>query len=308
MPSNVYTDGSFFIHWWKMIRKNTEQQENGRKYVLLICDECGKEHKRRLDSVEHSRKRRGKNVDVCLQCSSLPQYKNSCFGSRCHNWRGGRYTHAQGYEMLLTYPQKVGAARYEFVHVLNMQEKLGRQLDEEESIHHIDCDKKNNSIKNLFLCENERQHQRCHASLQTCGYTLLGKCIAFDRMKKTYKINKSGKRVIGKPLKSPILTTELQICYRTDHRSKLTYAFVHTDNGIRRYNVFIIEHIIGRKIVRNECVHHIDGNTLNNDVNNLCLMTLREHKLAHCSLEKCVSKLYKKNVVNFNNGVYDVAV
>lgn len=38
---------------------------------------------------------------------------------------------------------------------------------------------------------------------------------------------------------------------------------------------------LGRELGRNEVVHHIDGNKLNNDIDNLCLTTLPKHSLLH---------------------------
>lgn len=43
----------------------------------------------------------------------------------------------------------------------------------------------------------------------------------------------------------------------------------------------IMEQHLGRKLERNEVVHHIDGDKRNNDINNLELMTLSEHSRMH---------------------------
>lgn len=44
---------------------------------------------------------------------------------------------------------------------------------------------------------------------------------------------------------------------------------------------YIMEKYLGRKLNRNEVVHHKDGNKLNNDINNLELMSLSEHSKRH---------------------------
>ena len=44
---------------------------------------------------------------------------------------------------------------------------------------------------------------------------------------------------------------------------------------------FIVAQSIGRKLKENEVVHHIDGNCLNNDLNNLVIMTRNEHSRHH---------------------------
>jgi hypothetical protein len=44
---------------------------------------------------------------------------------------------------------------------------------------------------------------------------------------------------------------------------------------------FVVEHFINRKLSKNECVHHIDGNKLNNDINNLEIMAFDDHARSH---------------------------
>lgn len=49
----------------------------------------------------------------------------------------------------------------------------------------------------------------------------------------------------------------------------------------RLAHVVIMENRIGRRILSDECVHHIDGNKLNNDENNLALVTKSGHARLH---------------------------
>lgn len=51
-------------------------------------------------------------------------------------------------------------------------------------------------------------------------------------------------------------------------------------------HVLVMEEHIGRYLIEDEVVHHIDENKLNNDINNLRLMTKQEHKSLHSSKEK----------------------
>lgn len=44
---------------------------------------------------------------------------------------------------------------------------------------------------------------------------------------------------------------------------------------------YIMEQYLGRKLTRNEVVHHKDGNKANNDIENLELTTLSEHTRQH---------------------------
>lgn len=46
-----------------------------------------------------------------------------------------------------------------------MREYLGRQLKSTEHVHHIDLDKTNNDISNLYLCKTPQCHGEIHAQL-----------------------------------------------------------------------------------------------------------------------------------------------
>lgn len=55
-----------------------------------------------------------------------------------------------------------------------------------------------------------------------------------------------------------------------------------TENGGRIFeHRKIIEDHIGRKLNKNEVVHHVDGNVENNSIDNLEVMTRAEHTLLH---------------------------
>ncbi|KLN96228.1 hypothetical protein VK86_11345 [Moellerella wisconsensis] len=53
------------------------------------------------------------------------------------------------------------------------------------------------------------------------------------------------------------------------------------ENKGRSAHVVIMEKIIGRKLIPNECVHHIDRNRSNNSPENLQLMTRESHARHH---------------------------
>ena len=63
----------------------------------------------------------------------------------------------------------------------------------------------------------------------------------------------------------------------------------------RLEHVVIMESKIGRKLKRNECVHHIDHNKLNNDIDNLQLMTISDHAALHRKHEIKNGKNRKRN-------------
>lgn len=62
----------------------------------------------------------------------------------------------------------------------------------------------------------------------------------------------------------------------------------------------VMEKHIGRLLEKNEVVHHIDGDRLNNDVDNLCLMTMSEHTALHKAEFELVYELLKNGIVGFD--------
>jgi len=62
----------------------------------------------------------------------------------------------------------------------------------------------------------------------------------------------------------------------------------------------IVETSLGRKLSKNEGVHHIDGNKLNNELSNLVVLNWDIHQKAHSSLEKCAFELVKKGFIEFD--------
>jgi len=65
----------------------------------------------------------------------------------------------------------------------------------------------------------------------------------------------------------------------------------------RHVHTVIIENMIGRRITKDESVHHKDHNKLNNHINNLQLIGRSDHSKYHRSINK---HLYKKD----NKGKY----
>jgi len=62
---------------------------------------------------------------------------------------------------------------------------------------------------------------------------------------------------------------------------KLGYKFIWV-NGIKVYeHRYIVEKYLGRKLSRQEIVHHKDGNKLNNVISNLDIISQGEHLQIH---------------------------
>jgi len=215
------------------------------------------------------------------------------------NWKGGEIL-SRGY-----YRIYIGNGKRIYKHVKIYEEYVGRKLTSQECLHHIDMNKVNNLIDNLYLCKNKSEHSFCHVSAKKVALPFLNKYIWFDEKNKKYstsfiKDNKNLNKKIIIPERYNIIIQRYK-----SRNNNLQYKKFRIENGSYKYvHVYILEKIIGRKLYASECVHHIDGNTLNNDVDNLIVLTRREHSLAHKSLEQCIAKLYITNIVQFNKGKY----
>jgi len=74
--------------------------------------------------------------------------------------------------------------RYIMEHILVIEEKIGRFIKEDAIIHHIDGNKLNNNIDNLFLIEEENSktiHMQIHNELEKLAFELVkNKLILFE--------------------------------------------------------------------------------------------------------------------------------
>ncbi len=80
------------------------------------------------------------------------------------------------------------------------------------------------------------------------------------------------------------------------------YSNVHLAkwHGYIREHQKIIQDLLGRKLLKGEIVHHIDGDKTNNDIKNLDICTQTEHNKCHAMSEEIVFELYKKGIVDYD--------
>ena len=62
---------------------------------------------------------------------------------------------------------------------------------------------------------------------------------------------------------------------------KVRYIKCSRDGKERPLHRMMMQDYIGRKLLKREVVHHIDGNKSNNDIENLECLTRKEHGLKH---------------------------
>lgn len=76
-------------------------------------------------------------------------------------------------------------------------------------------------------------------------------------------------------------------------------------DGYRLEHHLIVEDLIGRKLQKGEVVHHINGDKLDNRIENLSLFeTMSLHRQAHNSLEDVAMQMVKDGLIGFDNGKY----
>jgi hypothetical protein len=78
-----------------------------------------------------------------------------------------------------------------------------------------------------------------------------------------------------------------QIARPNGRKYILLYKPDYEDSDSRGYireHRYVMEMHLGRKLLKSEIVHHIDGNTLNNDITNLQVMDKRDHDRMNVNL------------------------
>lgn len=89
-------------------------------------------------------------------------------GEKCNNWKGGRRLSTEGYVKLYMpeHPHAVAGAVYEHRYVIEQQ--IGRFLEKDEVVHHINGNKSDNRLENLMLL-TPSEHSKLHSELKKEG-------------------------------------------------------------------------------------------------------------------------------------------
>ncbi len=75
-----------------------------------------------------------------------------------------------------------------FEYILIAEKKIGRSINRNEAVHHIDFDKENSSPNNLFVCSPSK-HSKAHASIETaCTKLIKLGIIKFNEEKGEYYV------------------------------------------------------------------------------------------------------------------------
>lgn len=295
-----------------MILENTKLIMSMKTLITRVCDECGKTETARMAVVLKSRRNRGTDIDVCRQCACSAKYKPKGSwkaGESSHLWKGGR---RQEEGRIRIYAGLGG--RYVYEHRLIMEEKIGRKLEPNEIVHHIDMDSLNNSKDNLHLFANSSEHGICHYHLQEIMLSLLGTHVWFDREKIEYTLFPISHKDILPVDLSFMKGKSIRIFTRRNKEGSKSCSYFSELKDDKKWKYYkryvhieIMKRALNRPLWRNECVHHINGNSLDNSVENLIVVTTSRHGWLHrCNLQLIAGSLYKQGVLNFNNGTYSL--
>jgi HNH endonuclease len=182
------------------------------KPVLLRCDLCGKENTTTYNNYVNGQRQKERlgltpGTTQCKSCSSKATGKASAGraspfkgvslppearGPGHKSWRGGRFVDHYGYVMVHIVKNVIdrpsGWTSYRKEHILIMEEEIGRPLGKGELVHHIDGDRQNNDLNNLWLSDNTG-HKAAHQSLQHLGYLAVRSGeVVFDSTAGKYKL------------------------------------------------------------------------------------------------------------------------
>jgi len=164
------------------------------KYIENRCKSCGKLidpratycHKCRPDRGHQQSKETRKKIGEKSKAKWTEDYKRKHYYSKY----AGKKRIINGYVYIKDYSHP-NRNSHNLVpeHVLVMTQHLGRPLENGEVIHHIDGDKTNNDISNLYLCKDKSEHRKIHASFDELLKPLLDLGIVyFDRSEGRYKL------------------------------------------------------------------------------------------------------------------------
>lgn len=275
--------------------------------VVRVCDECKKEETTRVRCVLAGRKIRNAVIDLCWHCANSKKYRKIPSGRKHGHWKHG--ISVAGYRRI--FDEERGERVLEHVYV--MEKHLGRRMNDGEHIHHINLNKLDCSIDNLHLCQGNSAHHLVHSSLQKCGYELFKakKCFfnqevflyTIEPVVFSTNINLSEEEALKfREIKSCVTVNRgrpIEMCWKN---AKINGKW-ETRN--RPKHALMAEAFLKRRLYRNESVHHLDGDSTNNSLDNIVLMEQVAHQLAHSSLEKvAVSFLGREVIFDKKQGLY----
>jgi len=90
------------------------------------------------------------------------------------------------------------------------------------------------------------------------------------------------------------------------------YRLVYAPERVKAHpytyeHILVAERMMGRRLHRNEHVHHLNGQKLDNRPENLLVCTQSEHHKLHRKLEQLAMEMVRSGQIVFRGGTYDWA-
>jgi hypothetical protein len=166
-------DGTYSVKL-KSLKDTAVRKFQWVKYVIVECDVCGKTCPKRTVHISKHSERTYCN----LICHAYMQRHMNKRKIHKDGWRVKESYH--GYVV-----KRIWDDRYkgEWVtkHRYVMEQHLGRKLKRTEIVHHIDMNKENNHIDNLWLCTHS-EHQIAHGTFNKICAQLMNSISSYSKV------------------------------------------------------------------------------------------------------------------------------
>ena len=86
-----------------------------------------------------------------------------------------------------------------------------------------------------------------------------------------------------------------------------SYVRIYVDGKQKRLHRYLMEQKLGRPLMNNEVVHHIDGNKFNNSIDNLELISRSKHMSIHKEIKELSLEAQTKYTLDYSE-IYEMYV